>query len=469
MVLIIKQGKVLLVFLFIFLISNGCAAVKDILLSPPLKGVKPQMEDYHYWTEKLTTPQSDLLTHEEIDYRNRLLIKRKDLYMNNLSDFPDTLPKEEIEEMFELGKMILHKELYSHINYPMDQEKKTEIMNQLNLDSIPPLRTVQWALTIRECNIRALPTNKLAMEKADDYQFDQFQFTKINPGEALAVIHNTIDGQWSFVVSYFAQGWIESQDIALAYNKETVLDFFKASAFIVYTGESGDLYYDRECTRFAMEVRMGMKLPLIEEGEDYFCVRTPILDMHGRLSFAKGYLAKDSSVNIGFLPFTQENVARLAFLLKGSSYGWGGMFDGRDCSRFIFDIFKCMDLLLPRNSRSQSEAGLSSMDLTGFSPAQKEAIVVEKGVPFATLLNLPGHVMLYIGKEGNKPYVIHSLWAYRENVLLEDRLRNVSQIVVSDLHLGEGSKKGSLLERLSGMTFLVNKHSSLTDWINLMR
>jgi hypothetical protein len=145
------------------------------------------------------------------------------------------------------------------------------------------------------------------------------------------------------------------------------------------------------------------------------------------------------------------------------------MFDGRDCSRFIFDIFKCMDLLLPRNSRSQSKAGLTSIDLTGFSPAQKEAIVVEKGVPFATLLNLPGHVMLYIGKEGNKPYAIHSLWAYRENALFEDSLRNVSQIVVSDLHLGVGSKKGSLLERLSGMTFLANKHLALTDWINLMK
>ena len=255
----------------------------------------------------------------------------------------------------------------------------------------------------------------------------------------------------------------------MAYDKETVLDYFKASAFIVYTGEAGDVYYDRKLTRFAMDVRMGMKLPLIEEGDDYFCVRIPVLDLNGYLSFTTGYMAKDASVNIGFLPFTQENVARLAFLLKGNSYGWGGMFDGRDCSRFIFDIFKCMDLLLPRNSRSQSKAGSSSIDLTGFLSKQKEAIIVEKGIPFATLLYLPGHVMLYIGKEGNKPYVIHSLWAYRENALFRDKLSNVSQIVVSDLHLGKGSRKGSLLERLSGMTFLANKNPAYTNWINLMR
>ena len=180
-IIVTKQFRILFVLLFIFLLFNGCAAFKDRLVSPPLEGVTPQMEDYHYWTGKLATPQSDLLIYEEIDYRNRLLVKRKDLYMNDLSAFPDTLPKEEVEEMLELGKMILHKELYSHINYPMDQEKKTEIINRLNLDGIPPLKTVQWALTLRECDMRALPTNELAMEKADDYQFDRFQFTKINP------------------------------------------------------------------------------------------------------------------------------------------------------------------------------------------------------------------------------------------------------------------------------------------------
>ena len=116
-----------------------------------------------------------------------------------------------------------------------------------------------------------------------------------------------------------------------------------------------------------------------------------------------------------------------------------------------------MGLLLPRNSGSQAEAGFSSIDLTGFSTTQKEAIVIENGIPFVTLLNLKGHVMLYIGSDKNKAYVIHSLWAYRENVFSKDRLRNLAQVVVSDLHLGKGSKKGSLVERLSSMTFLVHR------------
>jgi hypothetical protein len=274
------------------------------------------------------------------------------------------------------------------------------------------------------------------------------------------VIHDSIEGRWSFVNSYFCQGWIERQDIALAQDKAAVQDYCESTPFVIYTGESGYVYYDREKTRLALKMRMGTRLPLIEDAETYYCVRVPIHDANGYLSFAEGYLPKDSSAHSGYLPFTQENVARLAFGLKGSAYGWGGMFEGRDCSRFIFDIFRCMGMLFPRNSASQSQAGFSSIDLADLSIDQKERTVIEKGVPFATLLNLPGHVMLYIGEEGGKAYAIHNTWAYRENVFFKDRLRKIAQVVISDLHLGDGSKKGSFLDRLSSMTFLVDKELS---------
>lgn len=451
-----RNNLILILMPMLFLLT-GCAATKDRLVSPPLKGVSPQMKDYRYWIGKVTAPQRALLKPQEIDFRNRLLIERKDLYMNDLHNFPDFLSKKQIEEMLEVCKNTLQNRFYTHLNHPINEEKKVEILSCLNLDNIPSTKKVQWALTLRECNIRALPTNEIAMEEIGDYQFNQFQFTRINPGEALAVIHSSPHGRWSFVASYFVKGWIESQNIALANDKELVMDFCQANPFVIYTGNCGYLYYDNKLTRFALKVRMGARLPLIEEGEDYFCLKVPFKSKEGCLSFTKGYVAKDSSIDIGYLSFTQENVARLAFELKGEEYGWGGMFEGRDCSRFIFDIFKCMGVLLPRNSVSQSEAGFSSIDLTNFSVKQKEKVIIEKGIPFATLLGLPGHIMLYLGKEEDRAYVIHSLWAYKERVFFKDRQRKVARVLVSDLYLGKGSKKGSLLEKLSTMTFLVRE------------
>ena len=457
MIVIKQQRKVLLALVLCILILNGCNGMKERMVSPPLRGVVYRMEEYRYWTQRLTAPQAVLITPEDIDSRNELLMGRKDLYIFDIFNLPDALSKEEIMEMLEMSQAMLQRDHFDHLNHPMEEGKRDELKKQLNLEAVPSSKRIQWAMTLRECDIRALPTNEVAMKYESDYEFDHFQYTKIDPGEALAIIHHSSDGRWSFVTGHFFQGWIENDDIVLAEDKERVLDFFKASPFVIYTGESIHLYYDSALSIFAMKLRMGMRLPLVQEEEDCFCVRIPFRGVDGYLTFTEGYLPRDASVHTDYLLFTQENIARLAFGLLGSHYGWGGMFEGRDCSRVIFDIFRCTGLLLPRNSASQSQAGSDSIDLVELPPAQREALIIEKGIPFATLLNLKGHVMLYIGNEKGKAYVIHSLWAYRENFCFKDRLRKVARVVVSDLHLGEGSKKGSLLDRLSGMTFLVSQ------------
>lgn len=439
--------------LMMFLVT-GCAATRDVLVTSPLKGVEPVMEQYHFWTGKLPAPGEVLLPPEEIDARNRLLAVRNDLYLHDPLSMPGTLSSEEVREMLVMGEEALRRPLFTHLNHPMDDEVKEALHRDLNLNAIPPLVEVHFAMTLRECSIRVLPTNRVAMEKRDDYEFDLFQYTRISPGEALAVIHSSPGGQWSFVISAFCRGWIETRYIAPAHGRDSIAGFRAADPFVLYTGDSGHVYYDRECTRHASTIRMGTRLPLIEEQGGYVCVRMPIRDAEGYLSFTEGFLPRDASVHIGYLPFTQRNIARLAFNLMGSGYGWGGMFEGRDCSRFIFDIFRCVGMLLPRNSASQAQAGYAFLDLSSLPPSGKEEMIVAQGVPFATLLYMPGHIMLYIGEQGKRPYAIHSLWAYRENVLFKDRLRKVSRVVVSDLHLGEGSEKGSLIERFSGMVFL---------------
>jgi len=439
--------------LILFLLT-GCAATRDVLVSSPLKGVEPGMEKYHFWTGKLPAPGEVLLSPEEIDARNRVLAKRKDLYLHDPLSMPGTLSAEEVRGMLVMGEEALLRPLFTHLNHPMDERMKQALYRKLNLDAIPSLVEVVFAMTLRECSIRVLPTYEPAMEKPDDYEFDQFQYTRINPGEALAVIHRSPGGRWSFVISAFCRGWVETQHIAPAHGRDIVAGFCTAHPFVIYTGGTGHVYYDRECTRYASTIRMGTRLPLVEGQGGYVCVRMPARDAQGYLSFSEAFLPRDASVHTGYLPFTQENVALLAFGLMGSAYGWGGMFEGRDCSRFILDIFRCAGMLLPRNSGSQSQAGYSFLDLSTLPPSRREEMILAHGVPFATLLYMPGHIMLYIGEHGKRPYAIHSLWAYRENVLFKDRLRKVSRVAVSDLHLGEGSKKGSYIERLTGMVFL---------------
>ncbi|MBN2398363.1 MAG: hypothetical protein JXI32_08275, partial [Deltaproteobacteria bacterium] len=56
--------------------------------------------------------------------------------------------------------------------------------------------------------------------------------------------------------------------------------------------------------------------------------------------------------------------------------------------------------------------------------------------------------------DGN-PYAIHSTWGYREPAWWRDRVRVINRVAVTSLSLGEGSHKGSYLDRLRSIRVIV--------------
>lgn len=67
---------------------------------------------------------------------------------------------------------------------------------------------------------------------------------------------------------------------------------------------------------------------------------------------------------------------------------------------------------------------------------------------------MKGHIMLFLGGIDGRVFAIHSTWAYRDRVFFMKRLHRVGRVVVSDLSLGEGGDKGSLLDRLRIITLI---------------
>ncbi len=117
----------------------------------------------------------------------------------------------------------------------------------------------------------------------------------------------------------------------------------------------------------------------------------------GDLVARRGYVRRGSDVSIGFLPFTIRNVYDRLFVLYGARYGWGGMFDSRDCSAYVMDVFRCFNIRLPRNSQSQAKVGtrivpLAEMDRTARIQTLRQ---LPGGI---SLLVMPGHVMIYLGE-----------------------------------------------------------------------
>jgi hypothetical protein len=58
----------------------------------------------------------------------------------------------------------------------------------------------------------------------------------------------------------------------------------------------------------------------------------------------------------------------------------------------------------------------------------------------------------------NKPYVIHETHGYGEVSDGKKISRIVNRVIVSDLSLGEGSRKGSLLSRIINVQLIGNNY-----------
>ncbi len=174
---------------------------------------------------------------------------------------------------------------------------------------------------------------------------------------------------------------------------------------------------------------------------------------NGQLTFRNGYIRTNEDVHRGFLPYTQKNMAYQAFKMLHQPYGWGEMFGARDCSRFMMDLFSTFGILMPRNSKLQARVGISLGQLEGKTIKEKKKIL-DRAIPLATTLRLPGHIMLYLGRENGKYYVIHNIWGIQKAGWFGPSVKKIGRTVVSDLSLGKSGPKASLLDRTTDIRTL---------------
>ena len=161
---------------------------------------------------------------------------------------------------------------------------------------------------------------------------------------------------------------------------------------------------------------------------------------------------------------TRRELFSEAFSYLNEPYGWGGQNGGRDCSRFIMDLFSSFGIALPRHSSNQARAGTFSIDVESVESETERMLLIEAAAERGiVLLHFPGHIMLYLGQDENsRPMVLHSFAEYvapceevdpRAPESVETLLR-VDQIDISDLELGRGSSRRSFIERLTKITVI---------------
>ena len=159
---------------------------------------------------------------------------------------------------------------------------------------------------------------------------------------------------------------------------------------------------------------------------------------------------------------TRRALLEAAFRYLGTPYGWGGEAGGRDCSRFLMDLFEEFGITLPRFSAFQALAGSFSIDVGAVESERERELLIDaaarRGV---VLLHFPGHIMLYLGRdEDDRQMALHAFAEYLapcdEPEVDGDveTLFEVDEVTVSDLSLGRGSSRTAFIERLTRITVI---------------
>jgi hypothetical protein len=446
----VNRMKRLLVLLpLISVILYGCAEIR-LPARLPLPRVGQPMETAAFWINRLPEPDRLLMTEAEIaDFNARNT--RPDIYVTDILDYPGTVSGKEIEEMVApLIDWARRHVRYGHDNFPVADGFFPDTQRDIGLPSVPGGLAVRFGMTAVEADLRVLPTTEIGMGVEGDYEFDELQVSLLSPGTPVAVVWETPDGRWYFVVTPYASGWVEARAVGIARSKDEIGRYLHARPFIVVTEPEVEVYADRELSRHAGRLRLGCRTPLVGKTNDALVVLVPTRSLDGRLVFRRGFVPAGGAVHEGYLPYTKRNCMTVAFAMEGRRYGWGGMYGYWDCSSYVRDVFSVFGIVLPRNSGSQAKIGVPLGRFEAGIPDADKDTVLDKARPGATLLVLPGHVMIYLGEYGGRYYAIHDLWAYRTRDDLGRReLMGVGRVVVSELSLGRGGMRGPLIERIT--------------------
>ena len=98
----------------------------------------------------------------------------------------------------------------------------------------------------------------------EDTDIDRFQESALFPGTPVAIVHESRDGAWAFVVSQRYRAWIERKHLAEG-ARDVVLDFAGKAPYRLVTGAKVRTVYTPDQPQASdVLLDMGTRLPLAD-------------------------------------------------------------------------------------------------------------------------------------------------------------------------------------------------------------
>ena len=416
----------LLATMFAFVtFATGCAsqrvadthaeALPQATLGVP--GVGEAQLDPGFWIQRQPAADAPLMDAATVAARNADLFAR-DASMHDLAAMPARLSGTQVRAWIEAMSSRPTRILYDMQGNQVPASTLDALADNIALDAIPASQPTRFGLVVARAPLRSFPTLQRVFSRQGDTDIDRWQESAEFPGTPVVIAHASADGKWLFVVSPRYAAWVPAKFIAEGTRKQVLAYYTDEAPYRVITGAKPRLVYTPDNAALSeLQLDMGTRLPDVAataartiQGQApafHWSVRVPMRLDDGSLDFALALLPRTADSHLGPLPLTRANIIGQAFKFLGERYGWGHDYNSRDCSGFVSEVYASMGLTLPRNTSAQAvspvfkRAHFENTDGRGARMAAVNALEV------GDLIYIPGHVMMFIGRIGDTPYVIH--------------------------------------------------------------
>lgn len=430
--------------------------------------VTPDMQTPDFWIGRTMFSEKVLMSVKEIaDFNEKTQeqMKKEDaMSYYDLPSFGTAVKRETLCSWME--RTDFTKETYYDGMAAVTQKQWAIYKENCNTGKIAEDTAVRYGVVWRRADLRELPTETKISPVAGDSMHDVLQNTALAVNEPVLILHESKDKEWYYVISQEYTGWIKKADTALCRDKKEWMATQENKRFIVVTGDKVVLeknpYNPMTSER---ELTMGTRLSLAERGEygevidgrsvkDNYVVKVPAADAQGNLVYHLALVPAGRDVHKGYLEYTKAAVIRQAFKMLGNLYGWGGMYDGRDCSSMVRDIYRCFGFRFPRNSDEQAMLPSGGKkDLSSLSDEEKKQELNEAEP--GTILQMSGHIMIYLGCVDHRYYVISASGGYLPENFHEETMKEedymVRSVTVNTLDVVSPSNQKTWLSQLKTM------------------
>lgn len=417
-----------------------------------MEGVNSGMLNASYWTN-YPGGSTLLMSREQIKKFNDSNFADPDCNMHILPDMNESFDGVKLRK--DLASFSDPKGLFLN-GEPVPASFYAAIRAQIANAPVSSAMNVGYGFCVKRCVLRSLPCGEPLADDVTDPEWDNLANAAVLFNDPVVAYFTTADGRFVYVKNECCNGWAPADSIVLCHNKQEWLSAAYPERFLIVTGDKIQTEKSYVPGHSGLTLEMGVKLEICDQGQQVvdnrmnwynYVVYVPGRGADGLYEKQEMLIPKGSDVHMGYLPLTQKNLIGQAYKSLGTRYGWGGSENAQDCSSFIRDVYSCFGLTLPRNTTWQSKMHSRKIPLSDLTAAEKKRVL--DSLPAGSILEFPGHEMLYLGTENGKYFTINDVSSLYLDTETGAKKYRVRDIVINSMEDTKRANGHTWLDQLS--------------------